>query len=137
MKFIIFFLFADLFLLTYFKLLGQRNQDVSGQYRLNYLVNGSSWSYEHKEELLTLYKDSTFILELISQGGFEVYPDSGFWAISESTIILKTKVQHNMIGADFIPTLRFFKITTGGLIEPKCRERKLRKILWKREKSYF
>lgn len=133
MKFIIFFLYVDLFLLNYFKLSAQRNQDVSGKYHLNYIDNGSSWSYDHKEELLTLNKDSTFILQLISQCGFEVLPDSGFWTISKSMIILKTKVQYNMIDAGFNPSIRFFKITTDGLIEPNCSKRKLRNSLWKRE----
>ncbi len=133
MKLVVFLLTIDLILFGPFELSAQNNKGASGRYRLNYIGNGSGWSYNHKEELLTLYKDSTFILEQISQNGFEVYPDSGFWSISDSTILLKTKVTQNIIDLGNTPSIRFFKITAGGLIELKCRERKLRNSLWKRE----
>lgn len=141
MKFFTFFLLSFAFITTDFKIVKERpyndwesTQDISGQYRLNYISDkGSGWSYDHKEELLNLNKDSTFVLRLISQGGFEVYPDSGTWSIKETTIFLKTKLTQDMIDVDFVPPLREFKVLANGLIEPNCRDKRLRKTVWKKE----
>ncbi len=111
-------------------------KSIVGKYRLNYYGKPGSlsgWSTEHREELLTLWKDSTFVLERISQGGFEVYPDSGVWSSSHSTIVLKIKITALMIEADYVPKNRIFKIVSEGLIEPTCREKTFTKTLWRKE----
>ena len=109
--------------------------ECSGQYRLKYKGDTScgGWPIDNKEELLTLNKDSTFVLELISQGGFEVYPDSGTWALTNSGLILKTKITASMIECDYVPKNRLFKIIKAGLVEPKCADKRLRRTLWKKE----
>lgn len=135
MKVNFFLFFACIFVLTSFKTPRQLSQDCSGQYRLKYCGDkkSSGWCIDYKEELLTLYKDSTFVLELISQGGFEVYPDSGIWVLTNSGIILKTKITPSMIECDYVPKNRLFKIIKDGLLESKCRDKKLRKTLRKKE----
>ncbi len=122
------------FLFTSFQTLFFR-QDISGQYRLKYKGDKfcGGWPLDNKEELLTLNKDSSFVLELISQGGFEVYPDSGTWTLTNTIIVLKTKITQQMIECDFKPAIRKFKIVNDGLLEPKCTERRLRKTVWTKE----
>lgn len=110
-------------------------QDISGHYRLKYTGDKfcGGWPIDNKEELLTLSKDSTFVLELISQGGFEVYPDSGTWTLTNTDIILKTKITQQMIECDFKPPIRKFILVKDGLLEPKCTDRRLRKTVWTKE----
>lgn len=135
MKFSYFLFLACLFTLTSFEIPIQFGADCSGQYRLKFFGNKNlaGWCFDYREELLTLYKDSTFVLELISQGGFEVYPDSGIWTLTNSGIILKTKITDLMIAYGYVPKKRLFKIIKGGLVEPNCADKKLRKIMWKKE----
>lgn len=135
MKFRYFLLFAYTLLSTSFKTPIQLSYDYSGQYRLKFCGDKkvSGWCIDYKEELLTLLTDSTFILELVSQGGFEVYPDSGTWSLKNSGIILKTKITDRMVAYGYVPKKRLFKLIKGGLEEPKCIDKRLRKIMWKKE----
>lgn len=110
--------------------------ELIGQYRLNYtgkINKTSGWALERREELLNLKLDSTFILTRISQGGFEVLPDSGRWLYVNSAIVLETHITKIMIECDFKPSKRIFKIVPDGLIEVKGREKKFSKTLWKKE----
>ena len=110
---------------------------IEGQYRLNYTEKlgrkKMGWTANHREEVITLNNDSTFVLVRISQGGFEVLPDSGKWSYTNSQIILDTYLSKVMVDCDYVPKKRIFKIVDGGLIEPNCLERIFSKTIWKKE----
>jgi hypothetical protein len=98
--------------------------NLTGSFRLSYTDRkGHGWNYFSREELLTLFSDSTYVLERISpQGSFEILPDSGLWHFEKCMIIL-----HN--GA----YQRIFNIVEKDLKEPHCKEKRLSNVLWKRE----
>jgi hypothetical protein len=98
--------------------------DLPGNFRLNYRdKKENGWLTFSREELLTLFSDSTYVLERISpQGGFEMLPDSGSWHFEKCIVII-----------DNGTSKRSFCVVGKDLKEPKCKEKKLSNVLWKRE----
>lgn len=119
---IVFLLFAAVF--SY----GQTDS-LFGDYRLKYEektnMKNKGW-VNRREELLSLNKDSTFVLIRIQpQGTFEVMPDSGKWVLTRSNITLKFNKTNN----------RVFKVVSNGIKELDCKESWLSNLLWEREDS--